>query len=62
MQDVIAATLVLAGLFFSLVCGLLCEELIFGGLFRLFFRPPRMQRLRAWVTDEDAILTNSRRK
>lgn len=26
------------GLFFSVVCGLLIEELFFGALFRLFFK------------------------
>ena len=29
--------MVLAGLFFSLVCALLMEELVFGGLFWFFF-------------------------
>ncbi len=28
-----------AALFFSLACAVLIEELVFGGLFRLFFAP-----------------------
>ena len=37
MESATTVTLVLAGLFFSLACALLMEELIFGGLFRFFF-------------------------
>jgi len=59
MQNVIAATVVLAGLFFSLVCGLLCEELIFGGVFRLLFSPPRLQRVRASIANEDTMFRRS---
>lgn len=33
-----------AALFFSLACAVLIEELVFGGLFRLFFAP-RPERL-----------------
>jgi hypothetical protein len=29
-----------AGLLLSIACAVLVEELIFGGLFRLFFAPP----------------------
>ena len=39
MESATTVTLVLAGLFFSLACALLMEELIFGGLFRFFFAP-----------------------
>jgi hypothetical protein len=39
MESVTTVTLVLAGMFFSLMCALLTEELIFGGLFRFFFAP-----------------------
>jgi hypothetical protein len=39
MESATTVTLVLAGLFFSLMCALLMEELIFGGLFRFFFTP-----------------------
>jgi hypothetical protein len=39
MENATTVTLVLAGLFFSLMCALLMEELIFGGLFWFFFAP-----------------------
>jgi hypothetical protein len=39
MENAINVGVVLAGLFFSLACALLLEELIFGGLFRFFFVP-----------------------
>jgi HAMP domain-containing protein len=39
MESAATVTLVLAGLFFSLMCALLMEELIFGGLFRFFLVP-----------------------
>ncbi len=35
MQDALTATVAVAGLFFSLMCALLLEEFIFGGLFHL---------------------------
>jgi len=40
MQDAITATVAVAALFFSLMCALLLEEFIFGGLFHLL-RPLR---------------------
>jgi hypothetical protein len=40
MQDAMTATVAVAGLFFSLMCALLLEEFLFGGLFRLL-RPLR---------------------
>ncbi len=36
-QDAMTITVVVAGLFFSLSCGLLLEELLFGAVFRIFF-------------------------
>jgi hypothetical protein len=39
METATTAAVVTAGLFFSLACALLMEELIFGGLFRFFFAP-----------------------
>jgi len=39
MESATTVGVVLAGLFFSLMCALLLEELIFGGLFRFFFAP-----------------------
>ena len=35
MQDALTVTVALAGLFFSLSCALLFEELLFGMVFRL---------------------------
>ncbi len=42
MEDMVMMTTVSAALLFSVALALLLEELIFGGLFRLFFgeRPP----------------------
>ncbi len=37
MQSAETVGVVLAGLFFSMMCALLLEELVFGGLFRFFF-------------------------
>ncbi len=37
MQGAMTLTLAAAGLFFSFACALLLEELLFGGIFRLFF-------------------------
>lgn len=37
MQSAETLGVVVAGLFFSVMCGLLLEELVFGGLFRFFF-------------------------
>jgi hypothetical protein len=42
MQDAMTATIAIAALFFSLMCALLLEEFIFGGLFHLL-RPVRRQ-------------------
>jgi hypothetical protein len=39
MQAATTLTLSIAALFFSLMCAILFEELIFGGLFRLFLAP-----------------------
>ena len=38
MQSAMTILTVVGGLAFSLSCALLVEELIFGGLFKLFFR------------------------
>jgi hypothetical protein len=42
MQEALTATIAIAALFFSLMCALLLEEFLFGGLFRLL-RPLRRQ-------------------
>lgn len=39
MESATTVAMVVAGLFFSLMCALLMEELIFGGMFRFFFAP-----------------------
>ncbi len=39
MESATTIGVALAGLFFSLACALLLEELIFGGLLRFFFAP-----------------------
>ncbi len=48
MQDLLTVTLVVAGLFFSITCALLLEELMFG----LFFRVLWVRRAR---TRESAL-------
>jgi hypothetical protein len=44
MQDAMTVTVAIAGLFFSLMCALLLEEFLFGGLFHLL-RPVRRRAL-----------------
>jgi hypothetical protein len=39
MENATTAAVVVAGFFFSFMCALLMEELIFGGMFRFFFAP-----------------------
>jgi len=39
MESAMTAVTVVAAVFFSLSCALLIEELVLGGLFRLFFAP-----------------------
>jgi hypothetical protein len=46
MQLVITAMAVVAGLVFSLAVAIVVEELIFGELFRLFFAPQAVERIR----------------
>jgi len=53
MESATTVTMVLAGLFFSLVCALLMEELVFGGLFWFFFGA-RAQRRRETKADAPA--------
>ncbi len=57
MESATTITMVLAGLFFSLVIALLMEELVFGGLFWLFFGQRAGQRQRE--TKADASLRSS---
>ena len=46
MQDAMTATIAVAGLFFSIMCALLLEEFIFGGLFHLL-RPVARREVRS---------------
>ncbi len=47
MQSAMTILTVVGGLVFSVSCALLVEELIFGGLFRLFFQKKTEQN-RPW--------------
>jgi hypothetical protein len=51
MQDAMTATIAIAALFFSLMCALLLEEFIFGGLFHLL-RPLRRPATRPRPQDD----------
>ena len=51
MQDAMTATIAVAGLFFSIMCALLLEEFIFGGLFHLL-RPMRRNPTRPRPQDD----------
>ncbi len=42
MQSAMTILTVVGGLVFSVSCALLVEELIFGGLFKLFFQKKRV--------------------
>lgn len=46
MDSAITALTLVAVLVFSLACALLLEEMIFGGLFRLFFAPVTQNKRR----------------
>lgn len=47
MQLVITVVAVTAGMVFSIAVALVAEELIFGEVFRLFFAPQAVERIRA---------------
>jgi hypothetical protein len=47
MQLAITALAVMAGLLFSIAVAVLVEELIFGEVFRLFFAPRAVERIRS---------------
>lgn len=47
MQFAITAIAVIGGLMFSLAIAILVEEIIFGELFRFFFAPRAVARVRA---------------
>ena len=56
MESVMTATTVIAGLFFSLMCAVLLEEIIFGGLFHLL-RPVRARA--SQPSPQDDLFGNS---
>jgi hypothetical protein len=51
---------VVAGMFFSFCCALLLEELLFGGLFYLFFGTARARAYRQARTVAQKTLENGR--
>ncbi len=57
METAMTATVALAGLFFSLMCALLLEEFIFGGLFHLL--RPVAKRGEARPCPENDLFGNS---
>ncbi len=59
MQDAMTATVAAAGLFFSIMCALLLEEFIFGGLFHLL-RPVAKRAPRP--RSQDDLFGNSESK
>lgn len=59
MQDAMAVTVAVAALFFSIMCALLLEEFIFGGLFFLL-RP--MRRPASRPRPQDDLFGNSEAK
>jgi hypothetical protein len=44
VQDAMTIAVILTGLFFSLTCALLVEELVFGAIFRCFFERASFRR------------------
>jgi hypothetical protein len=59
MQDAITVTVAVSALFFSIMCALLLEEFIFGGLFHLL-RP--MRRPTNQARPHDDLFDNSEAK
>jgi hypothetical protein len=55
MQEALTATIAIAALFFSLMCALLLEEFIFGGLFHLL----RPAAKRAAASRDNHLFGNS---
>jgi hypothetical protein len=48
MQDAMTVLTVIGGLVFSVSCALLVEELVFGGLFRMFFDAKSPKGSKPW--------------
>ena len=53
MESAATFGVVLAAMFFSVACALMLEEVIFGGLFQLFFAP-RAQHAKERVPGREA--------
>ena len=53
MESAATVGVVFAGMFFSLACALMLEEIFFGGLFQFFFAP-RAQREAVKVPGREA--------
>lgn len=50
MQSAMTVLTIVGGLMFSISCALLVEELIFGGLFKIFFQSP--QQTKSWFAGD----------
>jgi hypothetical protein len=64
MQQLITFMAVVGGLVFSIAVALLVEELIFGQVFKMFFKPqPRLQvvPVPAWAAQAARLKTGLRR-
>jgi hypothetical protein len=48
MQSAMTMLTVVGGLVFSVSCALLVEELVFGGLFKLFFQTESQKQAKPW--------------
>jgi hypothetical protein len=48
MQNAMTVLTVVGGLVFSVSCALLVEELVFGGLFRMFFDAKSPKQSKPW--------------
>lgn len=59
MQQVITFLTVVGGLIFSVAVAVLVEELIFGQIFKLFFKPPRPAL--AWSSQPVRVRTGQQR-
>jgi hypothetical protein len=60
MPGAMTLMMVVAGMFFSFCCALLLEELLFGGLFYLFFGTARARAYRQARTAPQATAESAR--
>ncbi len=63
MQQLITFMAVVGGLVFSVAVALLVEELIFGQVFKLFFKPQRLQAVPVpvWASQPVRVKTGQQR-